>query len=268
MVDKAIERVEVLIAEGESFSYDNFAPKSTYGYPSGLSPKWAAWTTRVAGAMVALFGDGSAPLRLVQSASIVKVLGNGPEKFEHSKSLYLGALEAAKEALLEDTFGELIQHENAIAGQSLSNRVFVVHGRDDFAKNELDLILKEFGLEPVVLHRQADGGRTLIEKFEEYADVGFAFILLTPDEYAYLAEDQEKPESERRTEVRARPNVIFEFGYFVGRLGRKRTCCLYKGDVQLPSDLDGIVYKRFERSPEEVGLAIRRELVAAGYKLP
>ncbi|AID32434.2 hypothetical protein MCHK_4633 [Mesorhizobium huakuii 7653R] len=180
---------------------------------------------------------------------------------------YLAALEAAKAALTSDTFDELLQATRAVAPKDLTNKVFVVHGRDDAAKAELEILLAEMGLEAVVLHRQADGGNTVIEKFEKHADVGFAFILLTPDEVAYLASEEAKPDAEREKERRARPNVIFEFGYFVGRLGRARTCCLYRGDVTLPSDLAGLIYKRFERTVEEVAYGIGKELKAAGYVL-
>lgn len=148
---------------------------------------------------------------------------------------------------------------------SKGKKVFVVHGHDDAAKTNLEVFLHEVGLEPVVLHRQADQGLTVIEKFEKHSDVGYAFILLTPDEVAYLASDAQKPESERKVEWRARPNVIFEFGYFVGKLGRSRVCCLYTGNVSLPSDVNGMIYKRYEKSIEEVGYSIIKDLKAAGY---
>lgn len=149
----------------------------------------------------------------------------------------------------------------------MTNKVFIVHGHDDSAKSELEIVLTEMGLEPIVLHRQADAGRTIIEKFEDHADVGFAFILLTPDEVAYLSADEAKDDSLRSKEYRARPNVIFEFGYFVGRLGRARTCCIYKNPVSLPSDVNGLIYKRFERSIEEIAYSISKELKNAGYAL-
>jgi predicted nucleotide-binding protein with TIR-like domain len=95
-----------------------------------------------------------------------------------------------------------------------TNKVFVVHGRDDAAKTALEVFLRELGLDPIVLHRQADEGQTVIEKFERNSNVGYAFILLTPDEVAYLAEEETKPDAERKKEKRARPNVIFEFGYW------------------------------------------------------
>lgn len=151
--------------------------------------------------------------------------------------------------------------------QPRTKKVFVVHGRDEVAKTSLEVFLHEIGLEPVVLHRQADEGLTIIEKFEKHSDVGYVFILLTPDEIAYLAAEENKPDLERKKEFRARPNVIFEFGYFVGKFGRSRVCCLYTGNVSLPSDVNGIIYKRFEQSIEEVAYSIIKDLKASGYMI-
>ena len=68
-------------------------------------------------------------------------------------------------------------------------------------------------------------------------------------------------------EKRARPNVIFEFGYFVGRLGRNRVCCLYKGGVELPSDLSGLLYKKNDTTVDAQAYDIMKELRAAGYQV-
>lgn len=149
--------------------------------------------------------------------------------------------------------------------RSKNKKVFVVHGHDEVAKTNLEVFLHEIGLESIVLHRQADEGLTVIEKFEKHADVGYAFIVLTPDEVAYLAKEESLPDDQRKKERRARPNVIFEFGYFVGKLGRSRVCCVYTGDVTLPSDINGLIYKKFERSVEEVAYGIMKDLKAAGY---
>lgn len=151
--------------------------------------------------------------------------------------------------------------------QPRTKKVFVVHGRDEIAKTNLEVFLHEVGLEPVVLHRQADEGMTIIEKFEKHSEVGYAFILLTPDEVAYLASEESKPEGERTKEFRSRPNVIFEFGYFVGKLGRSRVCCLYTGNVSLPSDVSGMIYKRYEKSIEEVAYGVIKDLKASGYAI-
>jgi len=148
-----------------------------------------------------------------------------------------------------------------------TNKVFVVHGHDEIAKTNLEVFLHEIGLEPVVLHRQADEGLTIIEKFEKHSDVGYAFILLTPDEIAYIKADESKDDNARHKEFRARPNVIFEFGYFVGKLGRSRVCCLYTGDVSLPSDVSGMIYKKFANGIEEVAYSIINDLKASGYAI-
>lgn len=266
-MDGAAEKIEKLITAGNEFSYTNFAELEPQGrWAVTYNPSWVSWTARVNGAIGALFGKDSAPVRMLQEVQRIDLLGNGPEKFDRVMGYLMGVLETARDVIEEDTFHELVSH-NATAPLSASNRVFIVHGRDDRAKGELEIVLGEMGLEPIVLHRQADGGKTLIEKFEHYADVGFAFILLTPDEIAYLAGEEEKPDDKREKEYRARPNTIFEFGFFVGRLGRSRTCCIYKSPVTIPSDLDGLVYKRFENSIEEVAYSIGKELKAAGYTL-
>ena len=148
-----------------------------------------------------------------------------------------------------------------------TNKVFIVHGHDEVSKNSLEVFLREIGLEPVVLHRQADEGLTVIEKFEKHSDVGYAFILLTPDEIAYLKSEEHKIDSERRKEYRARPNVIFEFGFFVGKLGRSKVCCLYTGEVTLPSDVSGMIYKKYNSSIEEVAYSIIKDLKASGYAI-
>lgn len=153
------------------------------------------------------------------------------------------------------------------AAQPRTKKVFVVHGRDEIAKTNLEVFLHEVGLEPIVLHRQADEGMTIIEKFEKHSEVGYAFILLTPDEVAYLASEESKPEVQRTKEFRSRPNVIFEFGYFVGKLGRSRVCCLYTGNVSLPSDVSGMIYKRYEKSIEEVAYSVIKDLKASGYAI-
>lgn len=155
-----------------------------------------------------------------------------------------------------------VQVQNKV---STTKKVFIVHGRDELAKTNLENLLHEMGLEPIVLHRQADEGQTVIEKFEKYgSDVGYAFILLTPDEIAYLAHEDSLPDIERQKEKRARPNVIFEFGYFVGKLGRNRVCCLYTGDVDIPSDLNGLVYKEYNKNIKEVAWDIQKDLKAVG----
>jgi len=265
-MERRAEKINKLISQGEWFTYDNFATKGEYGYPDALTSEFVAWRTRVKSSVFSLFGVNSAPMDMLKLGLGVLLIGFGRDNFQAAQAYFLGALKAVKDVLEEDTFGEL-RDADARAPGVFSNEVFIVHGHDDQSKSELEILLKEMGLEPVVLHRQADQGMTIIEKFEKHSKVGYAFIILTPDEVAYLANQVDKPDDERTKEWRARPNVIFEFGYFVGNLGRPRVCCLYKGDVTLPSDIEGLLYKKFKRSVEEVAYSITKELKACGYRL-
>lgn len=146
----------------------------------------------------------------------------------------------------------------------MDNKVFVVHGHDVELKNDTELFLRSINLEPIVLHRQLDEGLTVIEKFEKHADVTYAIILLTPDDIGFPVSEIKKSEDERAIEYRSRQNVIFEFGFFVGRLSRKNVCCIYKEGVTVPSDLNGLIYKKVNNSVEEIGLFLMQEMKNAG----
>ncbi len=118
-----------------------------------------------------------------------------------------------------------------------TKKVFVVHGHDEAAKEATARFLEKLDLEPIILHEQASGGRTIIEKFEKYSnDVGFAVVLLTPDDHcaSHLESGKLQP--------RARQNVVLELGYFIGKLKRNRVCALHKGGIELPSDIQGVIY--------------------------
>lgn len=265
-MEKAIEQLELLIETGHKFTYQNFSGKSANGYPTSFSPQWIAWQTRVRSIVVKLFGESSAHNAAMKAALAVPVQGNGPEKFEECKNYIIGILRTAIDTLKDDVFSE-VKSDSAEAPGRFSNKVFVVHGHDEGAKTALEVFLGEIGLEPIVLHRQPDQGQTIIEKFEKHSDVGYAFILLTPDEIAYSRSQEAVDEKSRKVELRARPNVIFEFGYFVGKLGRSRVCCLYTGNVALPTDVSGMIYKSYSKGIEDAAYAIMKDLKASGYKL-
>lgn len=265
-MENAKEQLQKLIEIGNEFTYESFSLKSTNGYPNALVPEWISWETRCIGIIKNLFSENTAQDNAMKTAMSIDVIGWESDRFELRRNYITGTLQTAIEILEEDTFNELKKDEAKAPGK-LSNKVFVVHGHDEVAKTSLEIFLKEVGLEPIVLHRQADEGQTIIEKFEKHSDVGYAFILLTPDECAYLSSESELEDSERTIEYRARPNVIFEFGYFVGKLGRKKVCCLYTGTVSLPSDVIGMIYKKYESSVEEVAYSIIKDLKAVGYEL-
>ena len=148
--------------------------------------------------------------------------------------------------------------QSAVKAPNAGRRVFVVHGHDGGRKDAVARLLEKLGLVPVILHEQPNQGRTLIEKFEHYADVGFAVVILTAD-------DVGRAKIEKDDRPRARQNVILELGFFLGKLGRDKVCPLLEPGVEEPSDLRGIVYTRLEGDDWKIRLV--KELQAAGYKV-
>lgn len=136
-----------------------------------------------------------------------------------------------------------------------SDRVFLVHGRDS-SKHEVARFLERAKLKLVILEEEPNRGQTIIEKFETHAtNVAYAVVLLTPDDEGYLkgVSTDSRP--------RARQNVIFELGFFVGRLGRDKVALLYKGPVEIPTDFSGVAYISFEE--EDWQRKLLKELKAA-----
>ena len=157
---------------------------------------------------------------------------------------------------IETEVPDLLPPTKAEIAATKSNKVFVVHGHDVAAREAMARFLEKIGLEAIILHEQPDQGRTIIEKFEDYAsEVAFAVVLLTPDDLAG-AIDSSSPST------RARQNVIFELGYFVGKLGRGRACLLKKGKIEIPSDLYGVIYTEMD-SEDGWKLKLVKELKAA-----
>lgn len=128
---------------------------------------------------------------------------------------------------------------------------FIVHGQDEISKLQLkDYLQNTLKFKAIVLADQPNGGKTIIEKFEYYADQSnIVFVLLTPDD-------------KFDNTVRARQNVIFELGYFLGKLGRKsgKIILLYKGNLELPSDISGITYICIDNGIISAGEQIRKEV--------
>jgi predicted nucleotide-binding protein len=142
------------------------------------------------------------------------------------------------------------------------DQIFIVHGHNDSMKLQVaDFVDKLTGHRPTILHEHANQGRTLIEKLEHHgAGTAFAIVILTGDDEGRLrtSSDELLP--------RGRQNVVFELGFFVGLLGRSRVVLLYDNDVELPSDMTGIVYERLD-SQGGWKLALAREIRTAGISV-
>ncbi len=175
---------------------------------------------------------------------------------------------AKKGIISEDIFpktqmSKLQQHSSLIevdSNRSNKEQVFVVHGHDDIAKYEMADAIKELGLEPIILHEQASGGMTIIEKIEHYSDVGFAVILYTPCDVGG------KRAQKIELLSRARQNVVFEHGYLIGKLKRNRVMAFVKDMVETPNDISGVLYIELDKNQNWKG-ALKKELKSAGYSV-
>lgn len=214
----------------------------------------------------------------------------------HSQGIAEDRLENQLEIMTKDVLtAKEGKKKKPTTNQKSNPEIFIVHGNNCKPAEELKMILHEVGIKPIILHEQPSKGMTIIEKLEEYSNVLFAFIILTPDDsgigkYEFLdflkkyfnkenASSVEIKEILNHLDInqtmsldqqyselhkdRARQNVILEFGYFIGRLGRRKVCCLYNGDLELPSDMHGICYLNFNGTVDEVKDTILEELRAA-----
>lgn len=135
------------------------------------------------------------------------------------------------------------QASSSVKSKEKPSSVFIVHGHDEGMREQVSSFIQEIGYTPIVLHERPNLGRTIIEKFEhEVADVDFAIVLMSPDDFGAAIGQEPK--------TRARQNVLLELGYFLSELGRQRVFLLYKEDVEIPSDILGILYIPFDADDE------------------
>ena len=147
-------------------------------------------------------------------------------------------------------------------GLTQPEKIFIVYGHDTEAREQLELLLRRLKLEPVILANLVAEGQTIIEMLEKHRlGVRYACVLLTPDDEGYKSgcPNDKKP--------RARQNVVLELGMFLSTLGRKHVAILHKGDVELPSDIHGLVYIPFTKHVGEVKPRLAAELQEAGFQI-
>lgn len=195
------------------------------------------------------------------STMIANHFNEGLANFFHSPSYksvenIIGVLGAAITRFQRQP--ELLERRKTEEALRQKQNVFIIHGSDEAKWRELkDIFQSEFRLNPIVLQEQADIGKTLIEKFEHYANTcAYAIAIFTPDDEV-LDKNGEKY-------LQSRPNVIYELGWFCGRLGRKNVMLLLKEGTSIFSDFGGIVQKRFSKNVSEKISEIRNDLIECG----
>ena len=144
--------------------------------------------------------------------------------------------------------------------------IFIVHGHDSDARDQLELVLHRLGLKPFILMNSSGGGKTIIEALE--GKIGrdftsdFGIVLMTPDDFGYSKKDGDK-----KVEPRARQNVILEAGMLLASLTRSRMAILVKGHLEMPSDLQGIIHLAYNDHVKEIVPKLCQRLKEVGFDL-
>lgn len=141
--------------------------------------------------------------------------------------------------------------------KSENRNVFVVHGHDSHLKEAVARFIERLGFNAIIIAEQPSAGRTIIEQVEKYSNVQYAVVLLTPDDLPAASDSSSDY-------ARARQNVVFELGFFVGRLGRAKVHCLRRGETQLFSDIDGVIWTPVDDAGTDWRIRLAREMAAAG----
>jgi predicted nucleotide-binding protein len=172
-----------------------------------------------------------------------------------SQTLQSGSLDPLPEATPRNTITRVKPAYN--------NQVFIVHGHDGEMKAAVARTIEKLKLEAIILHEKPNAGKTIIEKFIENAKVGFAVVLLSPDDFGYA-----KTELAKQKRPRPRQNVVLELGFFIGKLGRERVCALIRDPqhIEPPSDILGVGYTPYDSHGAWMYKLVD-ELKAAGYKV-
>lgn len=155
----------------------------------------------------------------------------------------------------------------ASAAQPNASKVFIVHGHDSVAREQLELVVHKLGLDPFVLQNTGGSGLTIIEALEN--EIGprsgaarFGIVLLTPDDIGYA-----KATGDKEAQPRARQNVVLEMGMLISALGRKNVAILKKQHLEVPSDAQGILYIPFNDHVKEAVPKLVDRLRSAGFVL-
>ncbi|MBI5216305.1 MAG: nucleotide-binding protein [Ignavibacteriae bacterium] len=177
---------------------------------------------------------------------------------ESARAILQSMVQEVQEYWDEEERTEQIDNLKPSEPANKTKDIFVIHGHDEGLKDAVARFLSKIELNPIILHEQPNQGRTIIEKFEAHASTPYAVALFTPDDIGGSAKS---PES---LQPRARQNVVFEFGYFIGKLGRNNVTAIYQEGVELPSDYLGVVYIPLDPNGNWKFLLVK-ELKSAGF---
>lgn len=176
---------------------------------------------------------------------------------KYTKDITKQVFASAKEKIDKGTTSSKPSKMNELPDMT---KVFIVHGQDELAKIDVARFIEKLGFQAIILHEQVSSGKTIIEKIEEFSNVGFGVVLYTPCDVGA------KKGEEANLQSRARQNVVFEHGYLIAKLGRRNVSALVKGRVEIPNDISGVVYVPLD-DHKAWQLALAKELRNSGYNV-
>ncbi|MUK48277.1 TIR domain-containing protein [Aliivibrio fischeri] len=253
------EKLNSLIEESKLYMFSNNNYTVSHGTYSRASIPMQGWIAECEDFIMSEYGENSVPWKVYSRFNQEALDGNYQDTFDKEKNIIISALTAclriSPKKLIETNYST-----NAKSTEKNMNQVFVVHGHNEEVKVKVARFIEKLGFEPIILHEQASSGNTIIEKIEEYSDVGFGVVLYTACDVG--AKNSSTPD----LKLRARQNVIFEHGYLIGKLTRNNVCALVQGDIELPNDISGVVYTPIDTN-EAWHLQLAKELKKAGYNV-
>ncbi len=161
---------------------------------------------------------------------------------------YISKLESILERVEIIPEHENIKTNKIDSHSTISKNIFVVHGHDRIILNKIKSFLELINHPPIILDEQVNSSKTIIEKIESYSNVGYAIVIMSPDDLGIAKKDlnlipEDQPESRLKAlENRARQNVVLELGFFMGKLGRENIAILYPEKLEIMTDIHGVLY--------------------------
>ena len=242
---------------------------------SEVSPEFSAWESDIKITLNRLYGSKSEEYARFDAIWFSPgVYYDGQPQSEFFEAYQKGMTQARLflKSRIEDLELQIPEVEqgpaNLMPSPRSTKKAFIIHGHDHGIKETVARFLSKIGIEPVILHEQPNEGRTVIEKFEEYAHVPFAIAIFSADDLGVAKAELIKGSQSLKSLLRDRPrqNVIFEFGYFLGKLGRKNVVAILDERIEKLSDYAGVIYIPFDSS-DGWRLRLFKELKAAGFEI-
>ena len=235
-----------------------------YHHVRSSFPAFEAWYTKAERFLIKKYGKDSLEHKKLTGTYFAPLVWCGEDEEQDIRDSIKWCADGLRSCkAIFETFLEDMAEENTPTTQVVSkpasintDKIFIVHGHDGELKQSVARIIEKQGIEAIILSEQANKGRTIIEKFEDYSDVSGAICLFTADDYGRAKKDT-------TDSTRARQNVVLETGYFMGKLGRDHVVLLADKGIEMPSDLSGVVYT----DTGSWQFALLKELAAMGYKV-